>query len=109
MMGSEVRVVDNYKHILKLGDRSWLRLSRTQRGCRRRPYRNGVPDDYVGYFYSINSGNGEAVKRIGKIIREYITRKLQKPPLPPVVSLPANGFVLLAIVSILVLCCRFSR
>jgi len=49
------------------------------------------PDDGVGYFYSINSGNGGTFERIGKIIRAYITLNLQKPPLPPVVSLATNA------------------
>ena len=51
--------------------------------------------DYgVGYFYSINSGSGDALLRIGKAIRAYITRDLHKPDQPPVVSLPpkASGF-----------------
>jgi len=42
----------------------------------------------VGHFYSINSGNGDAFNKIGKTIRAYLTRALQKPALPPVVSLP---------------------
>ena len=45
--------------------------------------------DYgVGYFFSINAAHGDAFDRIGKEIRAYITAKLQKPPLPPVASLP---------------------
>lgn len=48
--------------------------------------------DYgVGYFYSINAGNGEAFTKIGKAIRAYITRDLQKPALPSVAALPANA------------------
>jgi CubicO group peptidase (beta-lactamase class C family) len=48
--------------------------------------------DYgVGYFYSINAGNGEAFTKIGKAIRAYITRNLQKPTLPSVAALPANA------------------
>jgi CubicO group peptidase (beta-lactamase class C family) len=47
--------------------------------------------DYgVGYFYSINAGNGDAFGKIGKAIRAYITRDLQKPALPAVAALPAN-------------------
>jgi CubicO group peptidase (beta-lactamase class C family) len=49
-----------------------------------------MPDYGVGYFFSINSGNGDAFNRVGKAIRAYITRNLQKPPLPPVAPLPAN-------------------
>lgn len=44
----------------------------------------------VGYFFSINSGNGDAFEKIGKAIRAYITNKLQKPEVPPAASLPAN-------------------
>ncbi|HKU27090.1 MAG TPA: serine hydrolase domain-containing protein [Candidatus Sulfotelmatobacter sp.] len=48
--------------------------------------------DYgVGYFFSINSGNGGAFEKIAKAIRAYITGKLQKPVLPSVASLPANA------------------
>ena len=50
-----------------------------------------LPDYGVGYFYSINAGNGDAFEKVGKAIRAYITRDLQKPPLPPVASLPANA------------------
>jgi CubicO group peptidase (beta-lactamase class C family) len=42
-----------------------------------------VPDYGVGYFYSINAGNGDAFEKIGKTIRAYVTRELQKPSLPP--------------------------
>lgn len=48
-----------------------------------------MPDYGVGYFYSINSGNGDAFDRIGNAIRACITAKLQKPPVPPVAPLPA--------------------
>jgi CubicO group peptidase (beta-lactamase class C family) len=48
--------------------------------------------DYgAGYFYSINAGNGAAFTKIGKAIRAYITRDLQKPALPTVAALPANA------------------
>ena len=50
-----------------------------------------MPDYGVGYFFSINSGNGGAFDKIAKAIRGYITNKLQKPPLPAVASLPANA------------------
>ncbi len=50
-----------------------------------------LPDYGVGYFYSINAGNGDAFEKIGKTIRAYVTRDLQKPPLPPVAPLPANA------------------
>ncbi|MBZ5687143.1 MAG: serine hydrolase [Acidobacteriia bacterium] len=48
--------------------------------------------DYgVGYFFSINSGNGAAFEKVGKTIRAYIGNKLQKPALPPVAALPASA------------------
>ncbi len=50
-----------------------------------------LPDYGVGYFYSVNAGNGDAFEKIGKTIRAYVTRDLQKPTLPPVASLPANA------------------
>ncbi|HXN17703.1 MAG TPA: serine hydrolase [Candidatus Binatus sp.] len=50
-----------------------------------------MPEYGVGYFYSINSGNGEAFEKIGKAIRAYITRDLQKPALPAGAPLPADA------------------
>ena len=50
-----------------------------------------MPEYGVGYFYSINSGNGDAFSRVGKTIRAYVTAKLQKPALPPVASLPPDA------------------
>ena len=50
-----------------------------------------LPDNGVGYSYSINAGNGDAFVKIGKTIRAYVTRELQKPALPPVASLSANA------------------
>ena len=50
-----------------------------------------MPEYGVGYFFSINSGNGNAFDRIGKAIRAYITSKLQKPPLPSTASLPPSA------------------
>lgn len=48
--------------------------------------------DYgVGYFYSINAGNGDAFEKVGKAIRAYVTNKLQKPALPAVAALPQNS------------------
>jgi len=48
-----------------------------------------LADYNVGYFYSINSGNGDAFEKVGKAIRAYITSKLEKPPLPAAATLPA--------------------
>jgi CubicO group peptidase (beta-lactamase class C family) len=50
-----------------------------------------LADHGIGYFFSINSGNGDAFDKIGKAIRAYITRNLQKPQLPPVDQLPSNA------------------
>lgn len=50
-----------------------------------------MPDYGVGYFYSINAGNGDAFTKIGKAIRAYITNKLQRPAVPMAANLPANA------------------
>lgn len=50
-----------------------------------------MPDSNVGYFFSINSGNGNAFEQIAKAIRAYITGKLQTPAIPAVASLPADA------------------
>jgi CubicO group peptidase (beta-lactamase class C family) len=50
-----------------------------------------LPEYGAGYFFSINSGNGEAFEKIAKAIRAYLTVKLQKPDLPTVASLPADA------------------
>jgi CubicO group peptidase (beta-lactamase class C family) len=50
-----------------------------------------MPDYGVGYFFSINSGSGEAFEQISKAIRNYITLKLQKPTVPAAAALPANA------------------
>jgi CubicO group peptidase (beta-lactamase class C family) len=48
--------------------------------------------DYgVGYFFSINSGSGDAFEKVAKAIRAYIGNKLQRPALPPVAAIPANA------------------
>ena len=49
-----------------------------------------MADNNVGYFFSINAGNGHAFERAGKAIRAYVTSKLQRPPLPPVGPLPGS-------------------
>jgi hypothetical protein len=48
-----------------------------------------MADNNVGYFFSINSGNGDAFDKVAKAIRAYITHKLQRPPLPAAAPLPA--------------------
>src|ERR1700722_5654564 len=49
-----------------------------------------MPDYGVGYFYSINAGNTAAFSAIGKSIRAYVTHRLQRPPVPGVVAMPAH-------------------
>ena len=50
-----------------------------------------MPEYGVGYFFSINAGNGDAFDKIGKAIRAYMTRNLQKPALPSEQPLPAEA------------------
>ena len=50
-----------------------------------------LPEYGVGYFYSINSGNGDAFGKIGDAIRAYITHSLERPPVPAAASLPADA------------------
>ncbi len=50
-----------------------------------------MPEYGVGYFYSINAGNGDAFDKIGKAIRAYVTRELTKPTVPAVGVLPADA------------------
>ncbi len=50
-----------------------------------------MPEYGVGYFYSINAGNGSAFEKIGDAIRAYITRGLTKPAVPAAAPLPADA------------------
>ncbi|MGA7675300.1 MAG: serine hydrolase domain-containing protein [Rhizomicrobium sp.] len=50
-----------------------------------------LPNDGVGYFYSINTGNDGAKWLIGKAIRDYITLGLWTKPMPKPVPPPANA------------------
>lgn len=50
-----------------------------------------MPDQNAGYFFSINSGNGDAFEKVGKAIRAYITRNLTKPAIPAPAPLPPNA------------------
>ena len=50
-----------------------------------------MPDYGVGYFYSINSGNGYAFGKTGEAIRAYITRNLTRPAVPAAAALPADA------------------
>jgi CubicO group peptidase (beta-lactamase class C family) len=49
-----------------------------------------MPEFDAGFFYSINDDRGDAFDQIGKAIRSYITRKLQKPSVPAAAPLPPN-------------------
>lgn len=48
-----------------------------------------LPEYGVGYFFSINSGNGDAFGKISKAIRKYVTLKLQKPAVPAAAPVPS--------------------
>jgi len=50
-----------------------------------------LPDDGVGYFYSINTENGEAFGNVGDAVRAYITRNLTRPAVPPAAPLPPDA------------------
>jgi len=50
-----------------------------------------MPEYGVGYFYSINSGNGAAFGKIGDAIRAYITRSLQRQTVPAAGPLPPDA------------------
>jgi CubicO group peptidase (beta-lactamase class C family) len=50
-----------------------------------------MPEYGVGYFYSINAGNGDAFGKIGDAIRAYVTRSLQRQPVPVAGPLPADA------------------
>jgi len=46
-----------------------------------------MPNEGIGYFYSLNSNNRKAFDKVGAVIRAHITSQLQKPPIAPEVSL----------------------
>lgn len=50
-----------------------------------------LPEYGAGYFFSINSGNGDAFNRIGQAIRAYVTAKLQKPAVPEAAEMPLEA------------------
>jgi CubicO group peptidase (beta-lactamase class C family) len=50
-----------------------------------------MPEYGVGYFYSINAGNGDAFGKIGKAIRSYVTVNLQRPVVLAAASLPGDA------------------
>ncbi|HEV2438155.1 MAG TPA: hypothetical protein VG077_19340 [Verrucomicrobiae bacterium] len=49
-----------------------------------------LPDYGRGYAVMINSGSGQALNEIGKLVRQYPIRDLTPPPLPPAASVPAE-------------------
>jgi CubicO group peptidase (beta-lactamase class C family) len=49
-----------------------------------------LPDYGRGYAFMINSGSGQALNEIGKLVRRYLIRDLTPPPLPPTASVPAE-------------------
>lgn len=46
-----------------------------------------LPEQGVGFFYSINSGNGDAYMRIRSLLRDYVVRGLDRPVPPPAIPL----------------------
>ena len=50
-----------------------------------------MPEYGAGYFFSINSGNGDAFGKISKAIRKYVTLKLQPPVVPAAAPLPGDA------------------
>ena len=50
-----------------------------------------LPEYGVGYFYSVNSANGDSFGKIGDAIRAYITRSLTRAPVPAAGQLPVNA------------------
>lgn len=51
---------------------------------------NYLPESGVGYFFSINAGEGEAYEAIHKEVRAFATRDLPTPVLPPTVPVPES-------------------
>jgi len=49
-----------------------------------------LPEQGIGYFFSINSGSGEAFQAIGKLMKEYLTKDFPKPALPPPAPISAE-------------------
>jgi CubicO group peptidase (beta-lactamase class C family) len=47
-----------------------------------------MPDEGVGYFFSVNAANCAAFGAISKSIRAYLTRDLHRPAVPPAGPLP---------------------
>jgi hypothetical protein len=49
------------------------------------------PDQGVGYAFMINSGNGQALRRISRLVRDYLTRDQAPPAPPPALAMPASA------------------
>ncbi|HEX6880683.1 MAG TPA: serine hydrolase, partial [Terriglobales bacterium] len=47
-----------------------------------------LPNQGVGYFFSINAGSGKAMDKIAKLMQSYVTKDIQKPELPAVSRVP---------------------
>jgi CubicO group peptidase (beta-lactamase class C family) len=50
-----------------------------------------IPELGVGYAFMINSGSGEAYEEISRLLRDYLTRDLMLPALPPRGAMPAEA------------------
>jgi len=50
-----------------------------------------LPEDGVGYFFSINTSNPQAFLKISEAIRGYVTRSLPLPAVAPAAPLPADA------------------
>jgi CubicO group peptidase (beta-lactamase class C family) len=50
-----------------------------------------LPEYGVGYFFSTNSRSFETFKKIGEMLRAYITRNLTRPSVPAAAPLPPNA------------------
>lgn len=50
-----------------------------------------MPENGVGFFFSINSGNDEAFEKISDAITAYVTRDIKRPVPPAAAPLPSNA------------------
>lgn len=50
-----------------------------------------LPEEGVGYFFSINSGNGDGFGKVSKAIRNYVTLGRQRPAVPAPGALPLGA------------------
>lgn len=49
-----------------------------------------LPEQGVGYFFSINTGSGKAMDDLSKLMRAYLEKDLLRPALPAVATVPAT-------------------